>query len=69
MTGHDELCAVCTCVPDEFGHEMECVLYACQCDLIARVRADERDKAAGRVEPMMHGLLGHKVLAAIRGDR
>ena len=47
MSSHDPLCTVfhveeCDC-PDD-----ACLTY-CQCDLIAKVRADERETAAERV--------------------
>ena len=47
MSSHDPLCPVfhveeCDC-PDD-----ACLTY-CQCDLIAKVRADEREKAAQRM--------------------
>lgn len=58
---HDPLCEwrPCTCPLDydvpERGHMIGCPEDDCECEIIAKVRADEREQAAGRVaaiEPM-----------------
>ena len=51
---HDPLCdwRECTCPRDydvpQRGHRISCPEYDCECDLIAKVRADEAPKAVGR---------------------
>ena len=51
---HDPLCdwGPCTCPLDydvpQRGHRISCPEYDCECDLIAKVRADEAHKAVGR---------------------
>ena len=45
---HDPLCPNfhleddCTCEPRNGEHDMKCACWDCECDIIAKVRADER---------------------------
>ena len=70
---HDPLCdwRECTCPRDydvpERGHMIGCPEDDCECDLIAKVRADERKQAEARVETLRNspGIITISAAAAL----
>jgi hypothetical protein len=72
---HDPLCEWAECIcprgyDDERGHLVHCPDQYCECDFIAKVRADERKQAGQRVDSLRgaRGVSLSVAAAVARGD-